>query len=1096
MPLHPGSSNKIIGQNIKEFHTGKTYAHTKAKFGTERARAQAIAVALHTAREYGKKYGGRTKRKHFAEGGADDEDESKAWGTPQDQGLTAPEAGYVPATYAPSAKVAKAIGNVVTAPIQEVHDATQPTLPPYGQGRVKGQWDEEDEYNYQRQRDAFLQKQIDTGADLGMQLMGSGTAFGKALGATKGSIGIFGGEGAYAGDEAAQQALQARIAQANELRNSGVPEEKIWQETQTGLDKSGKRIHEISDYGTKLSDQHLVDDPYDEKTAVLPAGKSIPLGEILDHPNLEKAYPGISKDLQVVGGDTSKWNGSELGHYDQANNRIVVYPQSERSMYDTLLHEVNHHVQKLENFDPGANPLQFMTQDDWKLAKNWHTTASALKQETEQTMGVPFETVQTAVSKIATKPATLTNEEATLLRQIASDPWGKKLLYTFINFDKQWQQIHQRTLSQYKNVAGEAASRNVEYRARYTPEEAAGIPPEHSMQMMRSPVHPNDLIQSPMYSARSANIGEVGGIPIPPEPVYPHQAIPPQDKLGFYSKADEIVADGPNKAPAQQWISTLKNRGMKNEEDEFLGISDWLKQQQGPVNKTDLQNYIRRNRIKLREEVATDPHQVLPEEWGGNPVQEWDEEGNLLDPNPQQEFIPHGWDEVPGQTTRWQDYKLPGGENYAERKLYYTPAGTTEFYHPHWEGDPNVLAHIRHDDRVVNGKKTLHINEIQSDWHQRGSQYGYVKPGDEERMMREYDLEPSELTPDAPYKKNWTEFALKRLIKHAAENGYEQISWPGDLESLASTEHWGDITKNGNELYAHPNKKITPVVRRYLSDLPDIANKIGKPNGAAVQQAKYNDGFGDNHRWNLNVLPITQGLKNRAIVKGFSDWKRGGLVTSKADTASRTVRKYGPGGAPSAPGIKPKLNEFSQRSYRASIGHPPGGGMPGVGNIKTPHVGMIHSSIPGRTDKINMGVKGGSYILPADVVSGVGQGNSMAGSAIINKMFSMGPYGSADKALPTPKVDYGRAAQSSLRMPRLNLRGTPGIMAAGGVHEDNHKPVPIIAAGGEMVIPPEVVLRVGHGNLKHGHEILDHMVLHLRKKTIHDLKHLKPPKKK
>jgi hypothetical protein len=157
---------------------------------------------------------------------------------------------------------------------------------------------------------------------------------------------------------------------------------------------------------------------------------------------------------------------------------------------------------------------------------------------------------------------------------------------------------------------------------------------------------------------------------------------------------------------------------------------------------------------------------------------------------------------------------------------------------------------------------------------------------------------------------------------------------------------------------------------------------------------------------------------------------------------------------------------------------------------------MIHSSIPGRTDKINMGVKGGSYVLPADVVSGVGQGNSMAGSAIINKMFGMGPYGSADKALPTPKVNYGRMSQSSLRMPRVNMRGTPGIMSAGGVHQADHKPVPIIAAGGEMVIPPEVVLRIGHGNLKHGHEILDHMVLHLRKKTIHDLKHLKPPKKK
>jgi hypothetical protein len=50
MPLKQGRSKKIISQNIKEFHTGKTYQHTKAKFGAKRANKQAIAVAINTAR--------------------------------------------------------------------------------------------------------------------------------------------------------------------------------------------------------------------------------------------------------------------------------------------------------------------------------------------------------------------------------------------------------------------------------------------------------------------------------------------------------------------------------------------------------------------------------------------------------------------------------------------------------------------------------------------------------------------------------------------------------------------------------------------------------------------------------------------------------------------------------------------------------------------------------------------------------------------------------------------------------------------------------------------------------------------------------------
>jgi len=53
MPLKAGTSRPTISSNIEEFHTGKTYAATKAKFGAERANKQAVAVALSKARESG-----------------------------------------------------------------------------------------------------------------------------------------------------------------------------------------------------------------------------------------------------------------------------------------------------------------------------------------------------------------------------------------------------------------------------------------------------------------------------------------------------------------------------------------------------------------------------------------------------------------------------------------------------------------------------------------------------------------------------------------------------------------------------------------------------------------------------------------------------------------------------------------------------------------------------------------------------------------------------------------------------------------------------------------------------------------------------------
>jgi hypothetical protein len=52
-----------------------------------------------------------------------------------------------------------------------------------------------------------------------------------------------------------------------------------------------------------------------------------------------------------------------------------------------------------------------------------------------------------------------------------------------------------------------------------------------------------------------------------------------------------------------------------------------------------------------------------------------------------------------------------------------------------------------------------------------------------------------------------------------------------------------------------------------------------------------------------------------------------------------------------------------------------------------------------------------------------------------------------------------------------------------------------VAAGGEYVIEPEDVTRLGGGDIDHGHDILDHFVTGYRKKTIDTLKKLPGPKR-
>jgi hypothetical protein len=51
MPLKSGTTQKVISENIRELHQGKTFARTQRKFGKKRADKQAVAIALHQARK-------------------------------------------------------------------------------------------------------------------------------------------------------------------------------------------------------------------------------------------------------------------------------------------------------------------------------------------------------------------------------------------------------------------------------------------------------------------------------------------------------------------------------------------------------------------------------------------------------------------------------------------------------------------------------------------------------------------------------------------------------------------------------------------------------------------------------------------------------------------------------------------------------------------------------------------------------------------------------------------------------------------------------------------------------------------------------------
>jgi hypothetical protein len=217
------------------------------------------------------------------------------------------------------------------------------------------------------------------------------------------------------------------------------------------------------------------------------------------------------------------------------------------------------------------------------------------------------------------------------------------------------------------------------------------------------------------------------------------------------------------------------------------------------------------------------------------------------------------------------------------------------------------------------------------------------------------------------------------------------------------------------------------------------------------------------------------------------------------------------------------------------------------------HTGIIHMAVGGRTDHLPMNVYANSYVLPADVVSGLGEGNTLAGAKIIDHMFSgpslqrlanktvkdplkrasggetaarddSGPTYLASPSgfslAPSPKLSFGaidmmgtpygvkstdtRASAPRYPEAKYSWRYNPPKpgekpqpqMARGGMADDRSlQPVEIVAAGGEYVVPPEVVRALGHGDAERGHEWLDTFVKSSRSHIIKTMKNLPGPKK-
>jgi hypothetical protein len=196
-------------------------------------------------------------------------------------------------------------------------------------------------------------------------------------------------------------------------------------------------------------------------------------------------------------------------------------------------------------------------------------------------------------------------------------------------------------------------------------------------------------------------------------------------------------------------------------------------------------------------------------------------------------------------------------------------------------------------------------------------------------------------------------------------------------------------------------------------------------------------------------------------------------------TISRNIAEMIDLGHPREQAIAAALN--TARQARASGG---------TVNEEKLFTGPVHSPVAGRTDHLPMHVPSGSYVIPADIISAMGEGNTVAGFKHMRRMFSGAVYSGQTAPYSQDNGPYNtKPAQTP-----YNGQGGPynePLKARGG----STSSVPVVVAGGEYILSPEEVAYAGGGDMDAGHRVLDDFVKRYRAKTIKTLSNLPGPKR-
>jgi hypothetical protein len=221
------------------------------------------------------------------------------------------------------------------------------------------------------------------------------------------------------------------------------------------------------------------------------------------------------------------------------------------------------------------------------------------------------------------------------------------------------------------------------------------------------------------------------------------------------------------------------------------------------------------------------------------------------------------------------------GKMSAEAIVQNLKNGIADYKHGHWRDVSNPVVHVRFNEKTdAQGNRVLFVEELQSDWGQAGGDFGFSKEERAQKIKkaeqkvadaksayekavetfraeqikkrikegkkppfpveaRPRSLEPlaealnnanfnlvqlkaSEPVAPAPFvtdSRSYTALAIKRLLRYAADNGYDKISFISGLEAHKRfpTTQDGKSTEKG--MKTHYDERIPSVVKTVFNQL-------------------------------------------------------------------------------------------------------------------------------------------------------------------------------------------------------------------------------------------------------------------------------------